>query len=268
MGHMPLKRMLCVFSTVVERDITHEHENLDRLCMGNSYLIYGKTNRSALELLKSLARPDSKCLFITRSNPQNIKSIISQENIQVALLRNGGSGEHETISDLEGLTNKIKRFSRQNDNSVILLDTIEYLLIKNSFDQFAESLYQIDDIISDDNSLLLLHLNPSVLDERQKAIIEDELQLLSDLWIDNMTITDDLYNMLKFIHDTKQKNSTASPKKIKSAMHLTYTTIAKRLRLLEERDLIIIKKQGRSKTIHISKKGERILNKMQITQQL
>ena len=265
---MSLKRVLCVFSTVVGRDITGEHENLDRLSMGNSYLIYGKTNRYALGLLKSLARSGSKCLLIARSNPQNIKSIISQENIQVALLRNDGSGEHKIISDLEGLTNKIKRFSRQNTNSVILLDAVEYLLIKNSFDQFAESLYQIDDIISDNCSLLLLHLNPLVLDKRQKAIIEDELQLLSDLWIDDITITDDLYNMLEFIHDTKQKNSTSSPKKIKSAMHLTYPTIAKRLRLLEESNLIFIKKQGRSKTIHISKKGERILNKMQITQQL
>ena len=151
---------------------------------------------------------------------------------------------------------------------MILLDTIGYLLIKNSFDQFAESLYQIDDIISDGNSLLLLHLNPSVLDERQKAIIEDELPLLSDLWIDNISIADDLYNMLEFIHDTNQINSTVSPKKIKNDMHLTYTTVAKRLRLLEERDLIIVKKQGRSKIIHISKKGERILNRMQITQQL
>ena len=256
---MSLKRMLCVFSTVVGRDITHEHENLDRLCMGNSYLIYGKTNRSALGLLKRLARPDSKCLFITRSNPQNIKSIISQENIQVALLRSDRSGEHEIISDLDGLSTKIKQFSCENANSAILLDRIDYLLFDSSFDQFARSLYQIDDIISDNNSLLLLHLDPSILDKRQLSVLENELQIMPIQDMDKFILERSLYDLLKFIYAEEAEKIVISFKRIKDGLNLTYPTIRKRLNLLKEQGLITICKQGKIKKVRVTEKGKKIL---------
>ena len=248
----------------VGRDITHEHENLDKLFMGNSYSISDKNNRSALELLKCLARSDHKCLLITRSNPEIIKGIISTEDIQVILFKKDTSGEYEIVSDLEGLIAKIEQFSSGNAKSVILLDRIDYLLIKSSFEQFVESLYQITDIILNNNSLLLLHINPSVLDKRQTAIIEDELQLLPNQQIRDLTIRDDLFDILKFLLDAKQRNSIVSLKNIKRDMSLTYPTISKRLRQLEDKDLVYIKKQGRSKTAHISKKGEMILNKRKL----
>ena len=41
-------------------------------------------------------------------------------------------------------------------------------------------------------------------------------------------------------------------------------TISKRIRGLEEKELILIKKQGRLKTAYISEKGKKLINKRRI----
>lgn len=249
----------------VGRDITDEHENINRLSRGNSYFISDRTNESALGFLKILAESDNKCLFITRSGPFVMKSTVLNENIKLVFLRKeDNTGEFECCSDLEELTSVIKKFCRENTNSAILLDRVDYLLTRYPFEQFLESLYQINDVISANNSLFFIHFDSAILDERQIAILRNELHAFPNQMVENINIEDELFNILEFIYNSKQKKSTVNLKKIKREMHLTYPTISKRLGLLEDKCLIITKKQGRSRGVYISEKGEELVNKRKI----
>ena len=231
---------------------------------GNSYLISDKNNKAAVDLFIDLTRLDYKGLFITRANPEMINGLIHSTEIQVELLNQDKLGGFDNIADFGELADKIKDFSKKHTNAVILLDRVDYLVTYFSFEQFIKSLYQINSIISESKSILLVHLNPSLLDSGQKTIIEEELQTLPSQKIDNIQIGDEFYDILKFVYEENQLNSLVSFKKISREFLIDKSTTAKRVRMLESKGLLSIKKQGRSKTVHISEKGNTLLQKRQI----
>ncbi|UCD14548.1 MAG: PAS domain S-box protein, partial [Thermoplasmatales archaeon] len=159
----------------VGTDITHDLESHGRLLRGSCYLIPDKDNKSALDLFVSLSKLDHEGLFVARATPEMIKSMPSLRGSQVALLSQEKLGGFENISDHEALITKIGEFSGKNPDSVVLLDGVHYLLTKFSFEKFTDALYTIREIVSNTNSMLLLRLDPSLIDERQMAVMENEL---------------------------------------------------------------------------------------------
>jgi len=112
--------------------------------------------------------------------------------------------------------------------------------------------------------MLLLRLDPSLLDERQMAVMENELLSLPSQKIEDVEIGDELYEILVFVYKQNQNNTEVSFKKISREFSVVSKTTAKRLGMLENKGLIFIKKQGRLKTLHISGKGKTLLSKRQV----
>lgn len=245
----------------VGKDITHERESHGKMIKGNSYLIPDKNNKSAIDLFVYLTKSGYEGLFITRANPETIKSMIPSADIKVKLLNQNKLERFDNISDLEGLKAKINEFCKKHTDAVILLNRVDYLLTNFSFDQFVKSLYQINDIISKNNSILLLHLDPSIIDARQLAIIENELHLLPHQKIEHVQIDEGLFDILTFIYKQNQNNTLVSFTNIGNEFSIVRPTTAKRLRTLEDSGLIFIKKRGKSKTLYVTEKGRTLLNK-------
>ena len=248
----------------VGTDITRDLESHRRLLRGSSYLISDKDNKSALDLFVTLSRSDHEGLFITRATPGVIKSMLSLRDSRVILLSQEKLGGFENISDPEALITKIGKFSRGNPDSVILLEGVHYLLTRFSFEKFTDALYQIREIVSNTNSMLLLRLDPSLLDERQMAVMENELLSLPSQKIDDVEIGDELYEILAFVYKQNQNNTEVSFKNISKEFAIVSKTATKRIRMLENKGLIFIKKRGRLKTLHVSQKGRTLLHKRQM----
>jgi DNA-binding MarR family transcriptional regulator len=111
------------------------------------------------------------------------------------------------------------------------------------------------------NSLLLLRLNPSTIDQRQQALFAEELKPLPSQKIDDIELEDHLYRMLNFVQEQNQRNLLLSFKRLGQHFDITKVTTAKRVTTLEEKGLIFVKKLGRSKTLHITEKGKKLLAK-------
>ncbi len=246
---------------LVGTDITNDLETHGRLLKGSSYLITDKNNKSALDLFITLNKYDHESLYITRSNPEILNNMTSIKDSKVILLSQKKIGEYDNTSDPDGLIIKINEFVQNKTNPVILIDGIHYLLTRSSFEKFTETLYQIRDVISDTNSILLLQLDPSLLDERQIAVMENELQLLPSQKIDNVVLSDELFAILLYIYNQNQNNSEVSFKKISRKFSIVTKTTSKRLKKLEDKGLIFIKKRGRMKSLHLTEKGKTLLNK-------
>jgi len=247
----------------IGKDITHDKELHGKLLKGSSYVIPGKNNKSSLDLFNDLTKLDYEGLLITRANPEIVKNMITSANIQVILLNHDTLGGFENISDLDGLIAKIKEFCVKNTNinTVILLDRIDYLLTNFSFESFVKTLYQINHIVSKNKSMLLVHFDPSIVEPKQMAVIENELQPLPSQKIEDIKIEDETYDILKFIHDQNQINLLVSFKKIMGEFNIVYATLAKKLKLIENEGLIFTKRHGKFRTVYISEKGKTLLNK-------
>ena len=242
-------------------DVTYDSKHHGKILRGNSYLISDKNNKSAITLFVGLTRFNYNGLFITRSNSEMIKSMIPSAKIQVELLSQDKLGGLDNIADLEKLESKIKGFSTKHKDSLILLDRIDYLITHFSFEEFMKSLYQINNIVSSSSSILLLHLNPSIVDARQLAIIEDELQRLPSQKIEDVQLDEELFEILKFIIQQNQLNTLVTFSQISQQFSIVRETVRKRLRTLENKELITINKQGRKKTLYASEKGKTLLHK-------
>jgi len=251
----------CLF---IGKDVTSDPNVHGKLLMGSSYLVSEKTNKSTITLFTNLTSPDSKGLFITRGDPNIIRNTVSFLNAQAVLFKQNRANGFENITDLEGLKTKIKKFAKENKNSVIVIDRVDYLITNFSFEEFAKTLYQITDVISENNALLLFHIDPKLLDDRQMAIITNELQALPSQKIEDIQLKDEIFDILRFIYEQNQKNVTVSFKKVSKEFSIVDKTTTKRLRILKDEGLIFVKKLGRIKSLNISEKGKTLLNKREI----
>ena len=245
----------------IGKDITRDLEAHGKLLPGNSYFIPDKTNTSSIDLLVDMARSGCHGLFITRSNPEMIKSMHLPTTIQVLLLSQEKMKGLENVSDLNTLLMKLKQFSEKNKDVVILLDGMHYLLTHFPFEKNIETIYRINDLVAKNKSILLLRFDPALIDTKQLAIIENELHLLPGQKIEGLIIEDDVYDVLKYIYEQNQGNALVSFKKIMARFKIAYSTAAKRLEVLEEKGLIFTKRQGKLRTVYISEKGKTLLHK-------
>lgn len=249
----------------IGRDITREMEIHGKLLAGNSYLIPDKNNSAALDLLVDLATSGNSGHVITRMDPQTIKNVVSSTNIHTYLLGQNRGNEYETIIDLRQLLQTIKDIGKKKKESVILLERLDYLISKFSFEKVMETLYEINDDIARNKCLLLLRIDPGTIEKTQMALIENEIQLLPSQKIEGLIIEDEIHDILRFIYEQNQNNAVVPIKKIMGRFSLAYSTVAKRLQVLEMKGLIFTKKQGKSRTVTISDKGKTFLHKRQVT---
>jgi predicted transcriptional regulator len=143
------------------------------------------------------------------------------------------------------------------------VDGAHYFITKFSFEKFIDGLYQINDFVLKSQLIVVLRIDPSIVDNSQMAIFENEFQLLPSQKLDNLILDDVLYDMVKYVYEQNQSNSMVSIKKIITKSNVAYSTAAKRLDLLEEKGLIFIKKQGKFQTVYATEKGKALLHKRQ-----
>jgi len=244
----------------VGEDITKDIEVHGKLISGNSYLIPESKNDSALDLFNDLSNSEYDGLFITRSNPEIVKSITSK-NAEILLLSEKKLGDFKNISDIDNLLKEIENFTKKNKNAVVLLDGVHYLVTRFSFEKFLEFLYKINELIIKNRSILFLRFDPSVVDKTEMSVLENELQMLPSQKVEGIIIQDNLYDMLKFIYQQNEKNSLVPYKKIMEKFNIAYSTAAKRLEELGNKGLIFTKRQGKLRTVFVSDKGKTLLHK-------
>lgn len=246
----------------VGEDITKDIEVHGKLVEGNSYLFPDKKVDSAVDLFVDLVRSKYNGLFVTRSNPELIKSMIpSNLKIETVLFSQEKLNGFKNISEPGNLVKLVKDFTSKNKKSVVLLDGVHYLITKHKFEQFIDSLYQINEIVAKNHSTMFVRFDPSTVGDTKMAIIENELNKLPSQKIEGIILEDSVYEMLKFIYEQNEKNALVPYKKVMSRFKIAYSTAAKRLERLENKGLIFTKRQGKLRTVYISEKGKTLLNK-------
>ncbi len=248
---------------LIGRDITREMDIHGKLLPGNSYLIPEKKGTATVDLLVDLATSGYSGIMITRMDPEVVKNTISAAKIQLYLLGQEQGKGYTAIPTLQMLSQKIKELGKQKNNSVILLERLDYLINRFSFENVMNTLYDINDAVMKNKNLLLLRLDPATIQPTQMALIENEFQLLPSQKIEGLTLEDEVYDILKFINEQNQNNAVVPIKKVMGRFKLAYSTVAKRLQMLEAKGLIFTKKQGKLRTVTISDKGKTFLHKRQ-----
>ena len=242
-------------------DITPEIEAHGKLIDGMSYLARERNFAPPIDLLTNLVRSGYDGMLITRSNRDMIASLIPASlGIKVVFLQRGELDAREG-GGMKGLAVSIKEFTSGKGKSAVLLDGAHYLISQFGFEGFLQGLFEISDVAYDNKTILIVRLDPALLDPQRMAIIENELYLLPGQRIEDVIIDDDVYSLLRYVYEENQNNSIVSIKKIMSKFQISFVTAAKRVEALEEDGLLFVRKQGKMKTPFVTDKGKNLLRK-------
>lgn len=248
---------------IIGTDITETIQKLNQFQPGNTYLLPQTNHQLSLpSLINYFTSCQHQILLITRKNTQPQHTQTTEKHLHTLHLTNQpkNNTSQPFISNTKELSTQITEYCNQNQHVIIILTNIDYFIIQQGFTTFMKTMYYITDLINDTNNRFFITYNPSILNNQQQALLKQVVTELPHNHLNSMVLTEELHTVLEFIQQQKNKGSLITLKKIKQQLNLSYPTIKKRLSELEEKGLILRKKQGRSKTVHISQKGEQLLN--------
>lgn len=242
-------------------DISSQSKIHGKLLQGSSYLILDESLKLSVDLFVDLQMKGYAGLFFSRGNPTTLKNLMSPLNTEMYIFNEESLVKTKTIVSLDEIYMQVERFLKQHDVSVLLFDRIDYLIILYSFQEVLHFLYKVNSLISGYNTILLLHLNPDLLDGMHLSYLKQEFQMLPVKKVDTMKIDAALYDILVFVNEQNQQNILVSFQKIGNYFSISKVTTQKRVYELESKGLVGVKLMGRSKTVFVTRSGEILLHR-------
>jgi len=176
---------------------------VEGLAEGRSYLIKGDNLDRSFALFNEMLKRGSNGLCITRTYPQVLKDKYKIENAQIVWLTQteveaekqtmpapmgvfsvglGGeayqSDDRITPTNIVRLTSVIKGFVDKYDNSTVILEGIEYLIVQNDFKTILKFIQLLNEYIVVKKSRLIVPVDPSTMDVKELKLLEKEMNVI------------------------------------------------------------------------------------------
>lgn len=144
---------------------------------GATYLIKEKKPKTAFKIFLEILKRGSNGLCITRVHPKRLRRKHELGDVQILWITTTEISEEKCIhpSDLPKLNMAINEMIENEENAVILLEGIEYLITYNGFDLILRFIQVLNDRVMVTNSRLLIALDPATLDTGSLHIFERDL---------------------------------------------------------------------------------------------
>ena len=156
-----------------------EKKEISILERGKSYIIKEKKPEKGLELSIKTMEDEGKGYILSSINPEEIKRKydVSHESISYHWLTAVEGENNFDPSDLHLIGHNMIDFLEEK-NGPIFMDVVEIILKQNSFNRFWRFLNHLIDVVSEEEGILVLSLDPRTLSDQELAQIERKLTLL------------------------------------------------------------------------------------------
>ncbi|MBU1941035.1 MAG: DUF835 domain-containing protein, partial [Candidatus Thermoplasmatota archaeon] len=241
---------------LIGRDITNLRKTQDNMQNGCCYLISHEDDTHVLDLFIEFSQRNNYGLLMLRGTLETIQNLPSSKNIKIVLLSHHSIENVHTISTIDDLITTTHQFYEQHPESVVLLQGVHYLLTRFSFEEFINMVYELRELTSLYHAIFLLKIDPVLFTNQQLAVLHHEIQSLPILYTDSILISQASYDILQFIYEKNQRNALVTIKDIAKKFSIVYRTASKRLDILKNMGLIVIKKYGRSRGVYVTEKAK------------
>lgn len=149
---------------------------------GGMYVLKDKNLDGPMELMKRGIASGGKALCILRTHPDAVRKRYNIESQMVWLTKTEScpdvsAGRFELVSptDLPRMNTMIKTFLSENKGGSVLLEGMEYLVTQNEFKNVLKFLQVVRDQVILAKGVMLVPLDPTVLEERDLKALEREM---------------------------------------------------------------------------------------------
>ena len=191
--------------------------------------------------------------MITRAGVEEIDDL--GDGADIIQMSKERKGKGFIPPNLDFVKKEIEDFAVRN--SVILLDRLDYLIVQNGFTDVLKFINGLNDIVAVNKAVLVIGIDPDTLTTQEMSMLEKEtIEVETKYKVDLGT---NLFEILEFIKKANDEGRSPVMKDVMKAFGITRPTTSLKLRELTSKDLVVVKKRGRFKSLEITAKGREVL---------
>ncbi len=172
-----LRYQLLVLPRVVEPAVPHRP--VPSLTKGRAYLFEFASPDRMFESVAHEMSGGMSAFIIARTHPDQLRARYQLMHTPILWLAQTPGPERVDPSNVQMLTHMTMEFLRKGP-SIIAMEGLEYLMLNNDLNKVLKFLAQLRDEVIVEGSILLVSVDPRTLTERQKAILERELEVVKE----------------------------------------------------------------------------------------
>ncbi len=145
--------------------------------LGVSYLIKQKGSNRGLDLFRKLrGDANGRGMVISRTFPDKLRKDENLDATSIWWLSREESPHSVDPLGLAKLTHVVRNFIQKEEEAVILLDGLEYLILQNGFETTLRFIQALNDLIILNKATLVVPVDPSSLSVKQLSLLEKEME--------------------------------------------------------------------------------------------
>lgn len=143
--------------------------------------------------------------------------------------------------------------------SAVLIDRLDYLLLKNGFDDILSLVQNLREEAYLEGLTVIISLDPAVVDERQRRLLEKETMPIERR--DGVGMTEDLMEILRFLYRQNRAMVKPSYAEVGREFGISKPTTRKRIQRLVASGHVIELVKGRRKVLDLSERGRHLFDR-------
>ncbi|MDD1769598.1 MAG: DUF835 domain-containing protein [Methanomassiliicoccales archaeon] len=149
------------------------------LDFGRTYLVVEQRVDKAFRIADDFVRNGSGVLCISRLHPDMVRERLPTVNVSNIWLSERPGPQNLAPGELTKLVQKVMDFTKENERSIVLIDGIEYLSLYSDFHKLQMFFEQLNDIMMETGSILLVAMDPRLFDPRSLARLRRFAEVVS-----------------------------------------------------------------------------------------
>jgi hypothetical protein len=142
---------------------------------GFTYLVKETRPLHSLEIFADLVSHGIPGICITRTYPNALRRKL---RLKIPMIWIAQSRRSHATTSLREIADAVDDFARSVEWGVIFLDGLEYLITRYGFKRVLRLVHDLSEISLQRKSSLLLSVNPKIMEQRESAILEREMEMI------------------------------------------------------------------------------------------
>ena len=145
---------------------------------GSTYLLPSSKPDMAFKIFAKEIRNGANGMIITRLHPGEVKARFSVGSCPIHWLSRAFTKESMSPTNLGAMAEQIEGFVSKNNNPLVLLDGIEYLIVQNDLQKVVRFISSVRDSVALHSARMVIPFNMQSVDESGRALITRDLHVI------------------------------------------------------------------------------------------
>ncbi|MFW5914158.1 MAG: DUF835 domain-containing protein [Thermoplasmatota archaeon] len=148
---------------------------------GFGYIVKERKPNRSFEIFVDQVTHNIQGLCVTRQHPNTIRTEWGLEKTPIIWLSNKLGKVYVNPTNIGILSDTIVRFVEKSEDSIVLIDGVEFLVVNNDFEKVLRMIHHVTEAVMENKSRMILSVDPRALDIREMALLERNMEIIDTM---------------------------------------------------------------------------------------